>query len=113
MLEGLPPSALDPDAYPLGPTGGAHFMEARIAELEAQKRGCRTRDERRPINKLLHTLRGLLRWYKSRAGYVPSPQDLGLLEDGEGVLPAMQAKFRQSRKGSHNRRIDGAHRRGA
>jgi hypothetical protein len=38
---------------------------------------------------------------------------LGLLEDGEGVLPAMQAKFRQSRKGSHNRRIDGAHRRGA
>ena len=65
----LPPSELDPDAYPRGPWGMARFMEARIAELEEQRKACRTRTERRPINKQLHLVRGLLRWCETRAGY--------------------------------------------
>lgn len=66
----LPPSALDPEDYPRGPTGMARYLEARIDELEGQKRECRSRDERRPINQTLHQLRDLLGWCKTRAGYV-------------------------------------------
>jgi hypothetical protein len=97
MLEGLPPSALDPDAYPLGPTGGARFMEARIAELEAQKLECRTRAARAPINKHLHVLRDLLRFYKTRAGYDPSPVDVALLDADE--MPDGQREPRQPGRG--------------
>lgn len=79
----LPPSKLDrddQDKYPLGPNGLARFCEDRIAELESAKAECRTRDERSPINKHLFTLRDLLRFAKSRAGYVETPADLGLLD---------------------------------
>jgi hypothetical protein len=83
MFDGLPPSRLDRDdrdKYPSGPNGMARFCEDRIAELEAAKAECRTREARRPINQHLHTLRDLLRFAKSRAGYVETPQDLGLLD---------------------------------
>jgi hypothetical protein len=83
MLEGLPSSALDrhdQDKYPPGPNGLARLCEDRIAELEAAKAACRSREERRPINQHLHTLRDMLRWCRSRAGYVETPRDLGLLD---------------------------------
>ena len=67
----LPPSDIDPDDYPSGPTGMARYLEARIDELEGHKRECRNRHERRPINKQLHTCRDLLRFAQSRAGYQP------------------------------------------
>lgn len=65
----------------------AALLLARIAELEEQKGECRTRDERRPINKQLHLCRGMLRWCRLRAGYKPSPQELGLL-DADDVADA-------------------------
>lgn len=59
-------------------------IEASIVLLEAEKTAAR-RSERRPINQRLHTLRGLLSWAQSRAGYVETPADVGLL--GPGELP--------------------------
>lgn len=79
MPDTLPPSALNQDDYPRGPNGMALFVEHRIVELETALADCTTREARRPINKHLHTLRGMLRWCKSRAGYVATPQDLGLI----------------------------------
>lgn len=67
----LPPSAYDPDDYPRGPAGMARYLEDRLEELEGKKCEARTRAERRPINKHLHRCRDLLRWCKSRAGYLP------------------------------------------
>ena len=64
-----PPSAIDPADYPRGPNGMARLLEARIAELEAQKLECLTRAERRPINQRMHQLRDLLAWCRTRAGY--------------------------------------------
>lgn len=83
----LPPSKLDRHdtvKYPPGPNGMARFCEDRIAEMLEQREACRTREERKPINQHLHTVRDLLRFAKSRAGYEASPQELGLLESGEG-----------------------------
>ena len=68
----LPASKLDQSAYPRGPWGMARFCEHRIAELEAARAGL-PRSERRPVNQHLHTLRGLLRFAKSRRGYVEPP----------------------------------------
>lgn len=73
----LPPSKVSADDYPSGPWGLARLCEDRMAELEEQRKACRTREERRPINQHLHTLRGLLRFAKSRAGY-REPVDVGL-----------------------------------
>lgn len=65
----LPPSELDSDDYPPGPNGMAALCEARIAELEGWRK-ILPRAERRPVNQHIHTLRGMVRWCKSRAGYV-------------------------------------------
>jgi hypothetical protein len=65
----LPPSSLDRDDYPPGPWGMARLCEDRIAQLEEAKAACGTKAERRPINQHLHTLRGILRWCESLAGY--------------------------------------------
>lgn len=66
----MPPiSKLDRDDYPKGPEGRARWLMDRIAELEAE-RAVVPRLERRPINQQLHVLRGLMRWCKTRAGYV-------------------------------------------
>lgn len=73
-------SRLNPDDYERGPNGMARLCEDRIAELEAERAECRTRDERRPINQQLHTARQMLRWCKTRAGYRETPQELGLLD---------------------------------
>lgn len=62
-----------------GPNGLARALEAEIASLVA-KREATPRSKRRPINRRLHTLRGLLAWCKTRAGYVETPRDLGLLD---------------------------------
>lgn len=59
-------------------------IATRIGELEAEKQTRLDRDQRREVNRRLHALRGLLDWAKSREGYEPTPQDLGLLEVGEG-----------------------------
>jgi hypothetical protein len=67
----LPPSLVDKDDYPSGPTGMARYLEARLDEMEGQKRECRFRDERRPINQQMHQLKDLLRWCKTREGYDP------------------------------------------
>ena len=70
----LPESKLDLDCLPKGPNGMILALESRIDELEAHKLSLRTRAERRPVNKQLHMLRGLLEWSKTRAGYV-EPDD--------------------------------------
>ncbi len=67
----LPPSMLDQEAYPCGPTGMARYIEARLTELEEQKAGRPPKEVRREINKQMHLFRDLLRWCKTRAGYVP------------------------------------------
>lgn len=69
----LPPSLVDKDDFPRGPTGMARYLEARIDELEGQRLDAGDRHERRPINKALHACRDMLRWCKSRAGYVETP----------------------------------------
>lgn len=71
----LPPSKIDRAAYPSGPNGLARLCEDRIAELIEQRAECQSSAERKPINKHLHTLRELLRFAKSRAGYVETPED--------------------------------------
>lgn len=84
----LPPSKLDrddADKYPPGPNGFARFCEDRIAELMEQRAECQSPAERQSINKHLHTLRDLLRWCKSRSGYVETPTDLGLLDSEAGA----------------------------
>jgi hypothetical protein len=74
----LPRSGLNDGDYPKGPNGMARDLEARIAELEAAKALCRARAERKPIKQHLHTLKGMLTWCKSRAGYVSTLADVGL-----------------------------------
>lgn len=69
---------LNPDDYERGPNGMARLCEDQIAELLA-KRKALPRSERRPINQHLHTVRRMLAWCKTRAGYVETPQDLGFL----------------------------------
>ena len=73
----LPESEIDGDDYPKGMWGKARYLEDRIAEVEGFK-ALVPRSERRPINQYLHTLRGLLAWCESRAGY-RNP----MLESGE------------------------------
>lgn len=65
----LPESVLDADDFPPGPDGLAQFVAARIDELEAHRLTLRTRAEKRPINKHLYTLRGMLKWCRTRHGY--------------------------------------------
>lgn len=60
---------IDVQSYLPGPNGMAQLCEDKIAELEAQLAGARTRTERSPINKHLHIVRGLLKFAKTRAGY--------------------------------------------
>ena len=61
-----------------GANSMARSVEARIAALEAERLTL-PRSERRPVNQRLHELKGWLRWCKSRAGYRPTPHDVGLL----------------------------------
>lgn len=68
----------DYEKYPRGPNGMARLCEDQIAELLAERESL-PRSERRPINQHLHTVRQMLAWCKTRAGYVETPQDLGLL----------------------------------
>lgn len=56
------------EGYPQGPNGMAQACEDTIAELEAQRLTV-ARSERRAINQRLHTIRELLAWSKTRAGY--------------------------------------------
>lgn len=79
----LPPSNVDPDDFPSGPTGMARYLEARIDELEGRKIDGRCREERRPINKQIHACRGMLRRCKTRAGYVDSSAEVALLDADE------------------------------
>lgn len=69
-------SEVDSETEERGPNAMARTIEARIAELEAEKAACRTREERRPINQHLHMLRDLLAWCKTRAGYVSAPEGI-------------------------------------
>lgn len=73
------------EGVPDGPNAWALRLEGKIADLEVRRAKCRTMAARRPINRQLHALRDLLKWCKSRAGYVETPQDLGLLEPDEGT----------------------------
>lgn len=66
----LPESDVEREDYPVGPNGMALALEARIDELEAHKLTLRTRAEKRPINRHLHALQGMLEWCKTRAEYV-------------------------------------------
>lgn len=77
----LPPSDIDPDDFPPGPTGMARYLDARIDELEGQKREARGRAERRPINQQIHACRDLLRWCQTRVGYEPPNS----VEEPEGL----------------------------
>jgi hypothetical protein len=56
----------------------ARRIEAEIEALIAEREALSAR-ERRPKNRKLHTLRNLLAWCKTRAGYEPPPADPGLL----------------------------------
>lgn len=56
----------------------ARDLEARIAELVAERDGL-PRSERKPLNRQIHLLRGILGWIRTRRGYEPSPRDLALL----------------------------------
>jgi hypothetical protein len=61
---------VDRNDYPPGPNGLALLCADRIAELEQERAIAATRDEKRAINKHLHLCRDMLRWCKTRAGYV-------------------------------------------
>ena len=63
---------VDRDKYPPCPTGLVLVGADRIAELEREKAVAATREEKRAINKHLHLCRDMLRWCKTRAGYVES-----------------------------------------
>lgn len=76
------PRSMLPDNLPRGPNALARVCEEQIAKLEAQ-RSALPRSERKPINQHLHTVRQLLAWCKTRAGYVETPADLGLLDADE------------------------------
>ncbi|RVQ65729.1 hypothetical protein EKN06_12400 [Croceicoccus ponticola] len=52
-----------------GPNGLALLCEHKLDELVAEKAECTDRQRVRAINKHMHTLRELLRFAKSRAGY--------------------------------------------
>lgn len=77
------PCAMLPEELPKGPNGLARVCEEQIAALEARKAGL-PRSERKPLNQHLHTLQQLLAWCKTRAGYVETPADLGLIDHGDG-----------------------------
>ena len=53
---------------PRGPNGMADDLVAKITMLEAELSTV-TRKERSSINQRLHTMRDMLKWCKSRAGY--------------------------------------------
>jgi len=59
---------------PRGPWHTARELEASIAELEASKAAAGSKDDRRSINQRLQLQRDLLKWCKTRAGYIkPDP----------------------------------------
>lgn len=65
------------EEYPRGPNGLAALCADKIEELTAL-RDTLPRSERKPVNQHLHTVRQMLRWCKTRAGYEPTLKDLGL-----------------------------------
>jgi len=58
----------DFDKYPPGPTGLAMKCEDEIAKLVAEKITAAP-ERRKEVNRQIHTVRHMLRWCKSRAGY--------------------------------------------
>lgn len=70
MREGLPPSSLDRSAYPSGPNGMARMCEDRLAELVRQAAASVDAAELKAIKRQTKVVRDLLRFAKSRAGYI-------------------------------------------
>lgn len=68
----LPESKLDLDNYGNGPKELERSCLDRLAELESQKAKCKDKTQRRAINKHMHTLRDMVKWCRTRAGYVGS-----------------------------------------
>lgn len=62
-------SEINQDDYPSGPDGAALLCVDRLKELESWKAEAKTRAERSTINKQMHSVRMLLAWCKTRAGY--------------------------------------------
>jgi hypothetical protein len=62
-------SNINPQDYPQGPDGMAKLCADRLDELEGWKVEAATRAERSTINKKMHSLRMMLAWCKTRAGY--------------------------------------------
>lgn len=53
-----------------GPNKMARDIEERLSALEAEKQTLKTKAEKRRVNQRMHSLKILLRWCKTRAGYV-------------------------------------------
>jgi len=62
-------SDLSPDDYLGGPDGMARMCADRLEELKSWKADAKTRAERSTINKQMRSLRMMLAWCKTRAGY--------------------------------------------
>lgn len=88
-MDGLPNSLVDQDRHWSGPLGLVQFCEHRLAVLEAVKRECSTRAERRPINRHMHQMRQILKLATARVRKQVSPADLGLIEEDD--LPAHES----------------------
>lgn len=58
--------------HPQGPDGMAMKCRARLANLKERKAACRTRAERRSVNRQIHMVQDLLNWCETRAGYTGS-----------------------------------------
>lgn len=59
----------DFDGFGSGPNGMALLCEHKLDELAAERAECKDRKRKQAINRHMHTLRDLLRFAKSRAGY--------------------------------------------
>ena len=68
----LPDENLDFDLFERGPAGMASAIRTRMDELEAYKLTLCEKAEKRRVNQQLHSLRIMLRWCKTRAGYTGS-----------------------------------------
>jgi hypothetical protein len=68
-------SKIKADDYPRGPDGMARLCADRLDELEGWKASARTKAERSTINKQMHSLRMLLAWCRTRAGYTGASGD--------------------------------------
>lgn len=56
-----------------GPNILADKLRAELADLRATRGQATTRKQRSVINKRLHLLEHVLRWFESRAGFVRDP----------------------------------------